>query len=199
MHYRTACWILAKFPSEYAGHCRSNRKVDDNSLSAVAGRSLLAPFLSVFSFFIFSFWRLKLMQLQKQLQSTSMLSGHMNKAQRGRRPWMNLAESWADVEKLQTFLILKYPFWFLVQLEFGSKCLLKAPFLLPLYCLWAFRVRWWQIASYLISFIVLPSGDVCSNPSESSRTNKQPLCLMDHGETSDLPALGIQHENNMLR
>lgn len=31
--------------------------------------------------------------------------------------------------------------WFLVQLEFCSKCLLKAPFLLPFHCQRAFSVR----------------------------------------------------------
>ncbi|KAI9514050.1 hypothetical protein NQZ68_036549 [Dissostichus eleginoides] len=55
------------------------------------------------------------------------------------------------------------------------------------------------IVSYLISFIILPSGGVCSALSKSSRTSKQPACLMDYRETSALPGFAMQDENNTLQ
>lgn len=87
-------------------------------------------------------------------------------------------------------------FWVLVELELSGECLLKAPFLLPFHCCRAFRARWWQIVSYLISFIILPSGGVCSALSKSWRTNKQPAWF--DGLQGDICS-AVQNENNTLR
>lgn len=123
------------------------------------------------------------MLLESELWSRPTWSGHVKKAQRKVKglEWIYVREREreADVGKVQTLLILKCPFWFLVQ--FSCKCLLKAPsFCCSCIPAAAFRARWWQIESYLISFIVSPSGGVYSKQSKSCRADKQPACLMDY-------------------
>uniref|UniRef100_A0A3Q3W4L8 GTPase Era, mitochondrial n=1 Tax=Mola mola TaxID=94237 RepID=A0A3Q3W4L8_MOLML len=49
------------------------------------------------------------------------------------------------------------------------------------------------------SFIILPSGGVCSALSKSSRTNKQAARLMEYRETSALPGSATHNENEMLQ
>lgn len=149
----------------------------------------------------------------------------MRKAQREKRPWMNLRGGerkqlcmwerdwkkernrererertrkrggWRQIES-SNITDPQISFWVLVQLELSSECLLKAPFLWPFHCCRAFRVRWWQIVSYLISFIILPSGGVCSALSKSWRTNKQPAWF--DGLQGDICS-AVQNENNMLQ
>lgn len=104
-------------------------------------------------------------------------------------------EGWRQIES-SNITDPQISFWVLVQLELSSECLLKAPFLLPFHCRPAFRVRWWQIVSYLISFIILPSGGVCSALSKSWRTNKQPAWF--DGLQGDICS-AVQNENNMLQ
>lgn len=49
-----------------------------------------------------------------------------------KRPWMNLRERKRESKRESSNITdPQISFWFLVELEFGSKCLLKAPFLLP--------------------------------------------------------------------